>query len=180
MSKNNKQHNLNLEERHIISVLVDDEPGVLVRVISLFSGRGYNIESMTVSEIDKGHHKSRITVVVIGTQQIIEQVEAQLLRLIPIHEVSDLTREGPYIERELALIKVVNSAENRIEALRIAATFRAKTLDSTLGSFVFEITGSSSKVNAFINLMTSLGKVEVARTGVSAISRGAHIDMLMI
>ena len=166
-----------IEERHTFSVLVDNEPGVLARVIGLFSGRGYNIESLTVSEVDQDAKRSRISVVTRGTPMVIEQIKVQLDRIVPVHSVLDLTTSGPYIERELALVKMVNSGEERIEALRIANTFRARTLDSTLTSFVFEITGSSSKVQAFVDLMTSLGEVEVSRTGVSAISRGAIADM---
>lgn len=165
------------EERHTISVLVDNEPGVLARVIGLFSGRGYNIESLTVSEIDNISKISRISIVTRGTPMVIEQIKAQLARIVPVHTVRDLTSAGAHIERELALIKIVNAGEDRIEALRIASTFRARTLDSTLESFVFEITGSSSKVQAFVDLMSSLGEVEVSRTGVSAISRGAVADM---
>ena len=164
-------------ERHIISVLVDNEPGVLARVIGLFSGRGYNIESLTVAETDQGRALSRISIVTSGTPMVIEQIKAQLARLVPIHSVRDLTENGVAIERELALVKIINSGEERIEALRLADTFRARTLDSTLNSFVFEVTGNSSKVAAFVDLMRSLGKIEVARTGVSAISRGNNIDL---
>ena len=164
-------------ERHIISVLVDNEPGVLARVIGLFSGRGYNIESLTVSEVDVEISISRISIVTSGTPMIIEQIKAQLSRLVPIHDVCDLTESTAFIERELALVKIINKGEERIEALRIADTFRARTLDSTLDSFVFEVTGNSSKVAAFIDLMQSLGYVEIARTGVSAISRGNRIDL---
>ena len=166
-----------IEQRHTLSVLVDNEPGVLARVIGLFSGRGYNIESLTVSEVDQDAKKSRISVVTRGTPMVIEQIKVQLARIVPVHAVLDLTTAGAHIERELALVKMVNSGEERIEALRIANTFRARTLDSTLTSFVFEITGSSSKVQAFVDLMSSLGQVEVSRTGVSAISRGAVADM---
>ena len=164
-------------ERHIISVLVDNEPGVLARVIGLFSGRGYNIESLTVAETDQGRALSRISIVTSGTPMVIEQIKAQLARLVPIHSVRDLTENGLAIERELALVKIINSGEERIEALRLADTFRARTLDSTLNSFVFEVTGNSSKVAAFVDLMRSLGEIEVARTGVSAISRGNNIDL---
>ena len=164
-------------ERHIISVLVDNEPGVLARVIGLFSGRGYNIESLTVSETDESRSISRISIVTSGTPMVIEQIKAQLKRLVPIHSVCDLTEMGAAIERELALVKIINSGDKRIEALRIADTFRARTLDSTLNSFVFEVTGNSSKVAAFVSLMRSLGEIEVARTGVSAISRGNQIDL---
>jgi len=166
-----------IEQRHTLSVMVDNEPGVLARVIGLFSGRGYNIESLTVSEVDQDAKQSRISVVTRGTPMVIEQIKVQLARIVPVPAVIDLTTAGSYIERELALVKMVNSGEERIEALRIANTFRARTLDSTLTSFVFEITGSSSKVQAFVDLMSSLGQVEVSRTGVSAISRGAVADM---
>ncbi len=164
-------------ERHIISVLVDNEPGVLARVIGLFSGRGYNIESLTVAETDDRKGLSRISVVTSGTPMVIEQIKAQLARLVPIHSVRDLTENDVAIERELALVKIINRGDDRIESLRIADTFRARTLDSTLDSFVFEVTGNSSKVDAFVDLMRSLGDVEVARTGVSAISRGNRIDL---
>jgi len=164
-------------ERHIISVLVDNEPGVLARVIGLFSGRGYNIESLTVAETDQGRALSRISIVTLGTPMVIEQIKAQLARLVPIHSVRDLTENDVAIERELALVKIINSGDDRIEALRLADTFRARTLDSTLNSFVFEVTGNSSKVAAFVDLMRSLGEIEVARTGVSAISRGNNIDL---
>ena len=165
-------------ERHTIAVLVDNEAGVLARVIGLFSGRGYNIESLTVAETDSDEGISRITIVTSGTPMIIEQIKAQLARLVPIHSVRDLTENDVAIERELALVKIINRGEERIEALRIADTFRARTLDSTLDSFVFEVTGNSSKVGAFVDLMRSLGEIEVARTGVSAISRGNQIDLL--
>jgi acetolactate synthase-1/3 small subunit len=160
-------------EKHTIAVLVDNEPGVLARVIGLFSGRGYNIESLTVAEVDRHNQLSRITVVTSGTPMIIEQIKAQLSRLVPIRVVRDLTEEGPHVERELALIKVVGNGEKRIESLRLADIFRARVVDSTIESFVFEMTGSTEKLNAFINLMEPLGLVDVSRTGVAAIARGA-------
>ena len=160
------------DRRHTISVLVDNEPGVLARVIGLFSGRGYNIESLTVAEVDEGNNLSRITVVTIGTEMIIEQIKAQLDRLVPVHKVTDLTLDGPSVEREMALIKVSGSGDDRIESLRIADIFRARAVDSTSRSFVFEMTGSSSKINAFIELMKPLGLVEISRTGIVAIARG--------
>ena len=158
--------------RHTISVLVDNEPGILARVVGLFSGRGYNIESLTVAEVDATRHLSRITIVTSGTEMIIEQIKAQLDRLVPVHRVSDLTVEGPHLERELALVKVSGTGEKRVESLRIADIFRARVVDATIESFVFEMTGSSEKLNAFINLMQPLGLVDVSRTGVVAISRG--------
>src|ERR1700691_6370122 len=159
-------------ERHAIAVLVENEPGVLARVIGLFSGRGYNIESLTVAETDRANNLSRITVVTSGTPMIIEQIKAQLSRLVPVHAVRDLTDEGPYVERELALIKVAGTGEKRIESLRLADIFRARVVDSTTESFVFEMTGATEKLDAFIALMEPLGLVDVCRTGVVAIARG--------
>jgi acetolactate synthase-1/3 small subunit len=159
--------------RHTIAALVDNEAGVLARVIGLFSGRGYNIESLTVAETDSTSKVSRITIVTSGTPMVIEQIKAQLGRLVPVHTVSDLTIEGPHIERELALIKVAGKGEPRVESLRIADIFRARVVDSTNDSFVFELTGASAKLDAFIDLMKSLGLVDVSRTGIVAISRGA-------
>jgi acetolactate synthase I/III small subunit len=160
-------------EKHTIAVLVDNEPGILARVVGLFSGRGYNIESLTVAETDRVKGLSRITVVTSGTPMIIEQIKAQLSRLVPVHAVRDLSEEGPHVERELALIKVAGTGEKRIESLRLADIFRARVIDSTIESFVFEMTGSTEKLNAFINLMEPLGLVDVSRTGVVAISRGS-------
>ncbi|MCF3596148.1 acetolactate synthase small subunit [Rhodobacteraceae bacterium LMO-12] len=159
-------------ERHTLAVVVDNEPGVLARVIGLFSGRGYNIESLTVAEVDHTGHTSRITVVTSGTPQVIEQIKAQLGRIIPVHEVHDLTVEGAAVERELALLKVIGDGDKRVEALRLADIFRANVVDSTLESFVFEITGTPEKIDAFADLMRPLGLLEVARTGVAALSRG--------
>ena len=161
------------QERHTLAVIVDNEAGVLARVIGLFSGRGYNIESLTVAEVDHEGHRSRITVVTTGTPQIIEQIIAQVGRIVPVHEVHDLTVEGPSVERELALLKVVGTGERRVEALRLADIFRANVVDSTLDSFVFEVTGTSEKVHAFADLMRPLGLREVARTGVAALRRGS-------
>ena len=157
---------------HTISVLVDNEPGVLARVIGLFSGRGYNIESLTVAEIDDARNLSRITVVTSGTEMIIEQIKAQLGRLVPIHRVSDLTLEGPHVDRERALVKVVSTGDQRVESLRIADIFRARVVDSTNESFVFEIVGDTGKLNAFIELMRPLGLADISRTGIAAIARG--------
>lgn len=157
---------------HTIAVLVDNESGVLARVIGLFSGRGYNIESLTVAEVDPAEKLSRITLVTSGTPMVIEQIKAQLGRLVPVHKVRDLTVEGPSVSRELALVKVVGSGEKRVESLRIADIFRANVVDSTNESFVFEIVGKTDKLNAFIGLMEPLGLVDVSRTGVAAIARG--------
>jgi len=160
-------------ETHTLAVLVDNESGVLARVIGLFSGRGYNIESLTVAEVDHAGHLSRITIVTRGTPQVIEQIKAQLGRMVPVHEVHDLTVEGPAVQRELALFKVAGRGEARIEALRLAEIFRANVVDSTLESFVFEMTGMPEKIDAFAELMRPLGLREIARTGVAALARGA-------
>jgi acetolactate synthase-1/3 small subunit len=163
-----------LIERHTITVVVDNEPGVLARVIGLFAGRGYNIESLTVAEVDAAAGISRINLVTSGTPMVIEQIKAQLDRLVPVHSVHDLTENGPHIERELALVKVAATGDKRIESLRLADIFRARVVDSTIDSFVFEVTGSPEKLDAFVKLMVPLGLVELARTGVAAIARGAE------
>lgn len=160
------------EETHTLAVLVDNEAGVLARVIGLFSGRGYNIESLTVAEVDHEGNRSRITIVTTGTPSIIEQIKAQLERMVPVYDVHDLTVEGPSVERELALFKVLGTGDKRVEALRTAEIFRASVVDSTLESFVFELTGTPEKIDAFADLMCPLGLDEVARTGVAAIARG--------
>jgi acetolactate synthase I/III small subunit len=167
-----RSHMSDMVETHTLAVLVENEPGVLARVIGLFSGRGYNIESLTVAEVDHSGHRSRITIVTSGTPQVINQIKMQLERMVPVHEVQDLTVEGPFVSRELALIKVIAKGEHRVEALRIAEIFRANVVDSTLQSFVFEITGTPEKVDAFCELMRPLGDVRLARTGVAAIARG--------
>jgi acetolactate synthase-1/3 small subunit len=158
--------------KHTISAIVDNEAGVLARVIGLFSGRGYNIESLTVAAMDSTKERSRITIVTKGTRMVIEQIKAQLDRLVPVHKVADLTIEGDFVSRDLALVKMSGEGEKRVEALRLADAFRARVVDSTRTSFVFELTGSSDKINAFIDLMSDLGLVEAARTGAVALSRG--------
>jgi acetolactate synthase I/III small subunit len=159
-------------EQHTLSVLVDNEPGVLARVIGLFSGRGYNIDSLTVSETDHDKHRSRITIVTRGTPAVLTQIKHQLERLVPVHRVSDLTQDGNALERELALIKVAGTGEKRIEALRLAEIFRASVIDASTEHFVFEMTGRTSKIEQFISIMSGLGLVEVSRTGIAAIGRG--------
>ena len=162
------------EQRHTLAVLVDNEAGVLARVIGLFSGRGYNIESLTVAEVDAAVNRSRISIVTSGTPQVIAQIKAQLERLIPVHRVADLTVEGPSVEREMALVKVNAIGDKRVESLRIADIFRARVVDATSESFVFEMTGVTDKINAFLDLMVPLGMVDVSRTGVAAITRGPN------
>ncbi len=161
-------------QEHTFSVLVANEAGVLARVVGLFSGRGYNIDSLTVSEVDEEEHLSKITIVTTGTPMIIEQIRAQLERLVPVRRVADLTVEGPSVSRELALVKVKGRGEKRVESLRIADIFRAHVVDSTNNSFVFEIVGDTGKLDAFIELMQPLGLIDVSRTGVVAIARGAE------
>lgn len=160
--------------RHTLAVIVDNEPGVLARIAGLFSGRGYNIESLTVSETQHEKHLSRITIVTAGTAAVIVQIKAQLARLVPVHRVMDLTIEADAVERELVLLKVVGQGEQRLEALRLAQAFGARTVDATLKSFVFELTGSSEEVERFIGLMTECGLAEVSRTGIAALGRGAE------
>jgi len=163
------------QRKATIAVLVENEAGVLARVIGLFSGRGYNIDSLTVAPVEGSHNRSRINIVTSGTAMVIEQIKAQLDRLVPVHRVADLTREGPHIAREMALIKVIARGENRVEALRMAEAFRARVIDATLESFIFEMTGDTEKLDAFIELMRPLGLAEVSRTGVAAIARGTLV-----
>ena len=166
MSENNAQR------AATIAVLVENEPGILARVVGLFSGRGYNIDSLTVAPVDETGRISRITIVTSGTDMVIEQIKAQLDRLVPVHRVADLTMEGPHLTRELALIKVVGKGEGRVEALRLAEAFRARVVDATTESFVFEMTGAADKIDAFCALMRPIGLAEVSRTGAVAILRG--------
>lgn len=160
-------------QRHTLAVIVDNEPGILSRIAGLFTARGYNIESLTVSEITQDKAVSRITIVTSASEHVMEQIHSQLERLVPVHKVTDLSVSGPHVERELALVKVAGTGDHRIEALRLAEVYRAHVVDATISSFVFEVTGGSEKINKFIELMGELGLVEVARTGVVAISRGA-------
>ncbi len=159
-------------ERHVLTITVDNEAGILARIAGMFSARGYNIESLTVADISDDHALSRITIVTNGPPAVIDQIIAQLDRTVPVHRVTDLTEVGAHVERELALVKVVGTGDKRIEALRMADVFRAKVVDTTTESFVFEITGNSEKVDSFVSLMRECGLVEVARTGVVAIARG--------
>jgi acetolactate synthase-1/3 small subunit len=160
--------------RHTLAVIVDNEPGVLARIAGLFSGRGYNIESLTVSETEHEKHISRITIVTTGTNAVIEQIKSQLERLVPVHRVVDLTLQGDAMERELCLVKVAGKGDHRVEALRLASAFGARTLDATLTSFVFELTGATEDIERFIALMATVGLVEVSRTGIAAMGRGAE------
>jgi acetolactate synthase-1/3 small subunit len=161
-----------LTEKHTLSVLVDNEPGVLARVIGLFSGRGYNIESLTVSETEHAARLSRITIVTTGTPMVLTQIKHQLERLVPVRSVTDLTAVGRPLERELALVKVAGTGEARIEALQLANAYEATVIDATTTHFVFQITGGSPKVEEFIAVMVPLGLIEICRTGIAAIARG--------
>ena len=163
-----------LAERHTLAVVVDNEPGILARIAGLFTARGYNIESLTVSEISEDKAVSRITIVTSASPPVMEQIIAQLERLIPVHTVRDLTVEGAHVERELALVKVVGTGDKRIEALRLAEVYRGRVVDATTSSFVFEVTGGIDKIDKFLELMREVGLVEVARTGIAAISRGTE------
>ena len=160
-------------ESHTISILVDNEVGALARVIGLFSGRGYNIESLSVAEIDQDKHKSRITIVTNGSMMTINQIKSQLERLVPVHSVNDITSEGPSIEREMALIKVVCSKNDRDEVIRLSEVYRAKTVDTTQDSFIFELTGNIEKINSFVDLLRPLGLEDISRTGLAAVTRGS-------
>lgn len=164
------------QERHVLNVIVDNEPGILAKITGMFTARGYNIDSLTVADISEDHAISRITIVTRGPEPVIDQIRAQLERLVPVHKVIDLTESGEHVERELALIKVAGKGDNRVEALRIAELFRANVVDTTTGSFVFELTGSPDKINSFIALMRELGLVEVGRSGIVGMMRGAGID----
>lgn len=167
--------NKDREEKHTIAILVDNEFGVLARVIGLFSARGYNIESLTVSEVDHEKNLSRITIITYGTDKIIEHIKTLLLRIVPVYEVRDLTVESPHIEREVGLIKVINDdAEARAAAQQLADRFGARTLDSTDESFIFELTATADKIDKFIGLMRPHGVAEIGRTGITAMARGTH------
>ena len=159
-------------ERHVLTVVVDNEPGILAKITGLFTARGYNIDSLTVADISEDHAISRITIVTRGPEPVIDQIRAQLERLVPVHKVIDLTESGGHVERELALIKVAGKGDNRVEALRIAELFRANVVDTTTSSFVFELTGSPEKIDSFIALMRELGLVEVGRSGIVGMVRG--------
>lgn len=159
-------------ERHVLAVTVDNEPGILAKITGLFTARGYNIDSLTVADISTDHAVSRITIVTNGPPQVIDQIEAQLERLVPVHKVTDLTASGPHVERELALIKVAGTGDKRVEALRVAEIYRANVVDTTTSSFVFELTGTPEKVDSFITLMRELGLVSVGRSGVVGMMRG--------
>jgi len=161
-------------ERHVLTIMVDNEAGILAKIAGLFTARGYNIDSLTVADITDNHSVSRITIVTHGPPSQIDQVHAQLERLVPVHKVTDLTELGPHVERELALIKVAGKGDNRVEALRVADVFRAKVVDTTTSSFIFELTGTPDKIDSFVAIMRELGVVEVGRTGIVGMIRGAE------
>ena len=161
-------------QRHTLAVMVDNEPGILARIAGLFTARGYNIESLTVSDVTSDKAVSRITIVTSASDHVMEQILAQLDRLIPVHSVTDLTALGPHVERELALVKVRGTGDHRIEALRLADVYRARVVDATTSSFVFEVTGGPETIDTFITLMREVGLIEVARTGIVAIARGKN------
>lgn len=162
-------------ERHTLSILVDNEAGILARIAGMFTSRGYNIESLTVADVTENHAVSRITIVTKATPEVIEQIIHQLDRLIPVHSVNDLSAKGPHVEREMALVKVAGTGDHRIEALRLAEVYRARVVDATISSFIFEVTGTTDKIDTFVGLMREVGLLEVARTGVAAISRGKEL-----
>jgi len=158
-----------------IALLVDNESGVLGRVIGLFSARGYNLESVTVNEVDHEKGLSRITLITRGNDEVIALIMALLERLVPVHEVHNLTLDSPHIEREVGMIKVVNEdCEGRASAQKLADRFGARTIDSTPESFIFELSDTSEKIDKFIHLMEPHGIREICRTGVTAIARGTE------
>jgi len=161
-------------ERHVLAVTVDNEAGILARIAGMFTARGYNIDSLTVADISENHSVSRITIVTQGPPSVIDQIHAQLERLVPVHKVTDLTEAGPHVERELALVKVSGTGERRVEALRVADVFRAKVVDTTTSSFIFELTGAPDKIDSFVAIMRELGLVEVGRTGIVGMMRGGE------
>jgi acetolactate synthase-1/3 small subunit len=161
-------------ERHVLTVTVDNEAGILAKIAGLFTARGYNIDSLTVADISEDHAISRITIVTGGPPHVIDQIIAQLERLVPVHKVTDLTEAGAHVERELALVKVRGKGKDRVEALRLAEVFRAQVIDTTTESFVFELTGASDKIDSFVALMRELGLVEVGRSGIVGMMRGAE------
>jgi acetolactate synthase-1/3 small subunit len=161
-------------ERHVLTITVDNEAGILAKIAGLFTARGYNIDSLTVADISENHSVSRITIVTHGPPAVIDQIHAQLERLVPVHRVTDLTELGPHVERELALVKVAGTGEKRVEALRVADVFRAKVVDTTTASFIFELTGAPDKIDSFVALMRELGLVEVGRTGIVGMMRGSE------
>ena len=164
-----------LAERHVLTILVDNEAGILAKIAGLFTARGYNIDSLTVADITDNHAVSRITIVTHGPQAMVDQIHAQLERLVPVHKVIDLTEMGPHVERELALVKVAGTGDNRVEALRLCDVFRAKVVDTTTSSFIFELTGTPDKIDSFVALMRELGLVEVGRTGIVGMMRGSAV-----
>ncbi len=159
-------------ERHVLAITVDNEAGILAKIAGLFTARGYNIDSLTVADISENHAVSRITIVTQGPPAVIDQIHAHLERLVPVHKVVDLSENGPHVERELALIKVAGKGDSRVEALRVADVFRAKVVDTTTASFIFELTGTPEKIDSFIAIMRELGLVEVGRTGIVGMTRG--------
>ena len=162
-------------ERHVLTITVDNEAGILAKIAGLFTARGYNIDSLTVADITDNHAVSRITIVTHGPQAMVDQIHAQLERLVPVHKVIDLTEMGPHVERELALVKVAGTGDNRVEALRLCDVFRAKVVDTTTSSFIFELTGTPDKIDSFVALMRELGLVEVGRTGIVGMMRGSAV-----
>ncbi len=163
------------EKIHIFSVIVANEPGVLARIVGLFSGRGYNITSLTVSEISRENHVSRVTIATKGTTQVINQIRTQLARLVPVYNVHDLTEEGEFVQREIAIIKSRAHGEQRQEALRYAEVFGARIIDTTSQSFIFQLAGNPEKIDALINLLAQCGEIEICRSGVVAMARGPEI-----
>jgi acetolactate synthase-1/3 small subunit len=156
--------------RHIISILLENEAGALSRVAGLFSARGYNIESLTVAPTEDAT-LSRLTLVTSGSEDVIEQITKQLNKLVDVVKLVDLA-EGPHIEREMLIVKVNASGGMRDEIKRLVDIFRGRIIDVTESTYVVELTGTSDKLDAFIEALRGAGIIEVVRSGVSGIARG--------
>lgn len=159
-------------KKRVLSLLVDNTSGVLSRVAGLFSRRGYNIDSLTVGETADPRY-SRMTVVVDGDEMILDQITKQLAKLVDVVDIKRLA-EGESVSRELVLVKVRVCKENRPDVMSIADIFRAKIIDVGMDSLIIELTGTQSKIEAFINLLEEYEILELARTGITGLSRGAE------
>ena len=157
-------------KRHILTILVDNEPGVLARVIGMFSGRGYNIDSLNVAEVSNDQHLSRITIVTEGTSEVVNQIEKQLLRIVPVHSVTNLNQEGSAVEAEVALVFIDVKEDNRKKIYEICDFYRARKIENEHNSIIFEIAGASERINRFIIEIEEITKVEIVRSGPVAIS----------
>jgi len=157
------------DQRHILTILVDNEPGVLAKVIGMFSGRGYNIDSLNVAEVSDDEHLSRITIVTQGTTEVVNQIEKQLLRIVPVHSVTNLDQEGSAVEAEVALVYIPNNHEKK-KIFQICDFYRARKIENENNSIIFEIAGASNRINSFIKEVSEFSKIDIVRSGPVAIS----------